>query len=179
MTPNYLKIKIEKLQLYVYQMKGSSNLKNVIEYILWWPLMTSNDLQRPAMTPNDLKIENCKSTTTYVQPVSYKRYFRCNNSFLLLVFTINRSLSTDLVDPPPMGTFYMKHELYKMKASHRQSKNFIEYIFELLVTSNWILQNYAFMFFKWKLVTQAILKLLSNTLLPFWWPLITPKFSKF
>ena len=31
--------------------------------------------------------------------------------FLLLVNTINISLSTDLVDPPPMGTFYMKHTL--------------------------------------------------------------------
>ena len=31
--------------------------------------------------------------------------------FLLLVYTINLSLSTDLVEPPPMGTFYMKHAL--------------------------------------------------------------------
>ena len=46
-----------------------------------------------------------------IQPVLYKRYFRCNNCFLLLVYTINLSLSTDLVDPPPMGTFYMKHAL--------------------------------------------------------------------
>ena len=27
------------------------------------------------------------------------------------IYTINLSLSTDLVDPPPMGTFYMKHAL--------------------------------------------------------------------
>jgi len=27
-----------------------------------------------------------------VQPVSYKRYFRCNNCFLLLLYTINLSL---------------------------------------------------------------------------------------
>ena len=47
----------------------------------------------------------------YIQPVSYKRYFRCNNCFLLLVYTINLSLRTDLVEPPPMGTFYMKHAL--------------------------------------------------------------------
>ena len=49
----------------------------------------------------------------YIQPVSYKRYFRCNNCLLLLVYTINLSLSlcTDLVDPPPMGTFYMKHKV--------------------------------------------------------------------
>ena len=46
-----------------------------------------------------------------VQPVSYKRYFRRNNYFLLLVYTINLSLRTDLVDPPPMGTFYMKHAI--------------------------------------------------------------------
>ena len=46
-----------------------------------------------------------------LQPVSYKRYFRCNNCFLLLVYTIQLSLSTDLVDPPPMGTIYMKHPL--------------------------------------------------------------------
>ena len=44
-----------------------------------------------------------------VQPVSYKRYFRCNNCFLFLLCTINLSLSTDLDDPPLMETFYMKH----------------------------------------------------------------------
>ena len=48
-----------------------------------------------------------------IQPFSYKRYFQCNNCFLLLVYTINLSLSTELVDPPPMGTFYMKHALLK------------------------------------------------------------------
>ena len=46
-----------------------------------------------------------------VQPVSYKRYFRYNNCFLLLMYTINPSLSTNLVDPPPMRTIYMKHPL--------------------------------------------------------------------
>ena len=39
--------------------------------------------------------------TFQLQPVSYKRYFRCNNCFLLLVYTIHLSLSTK-VDPPPM-----------------------------------------------------------------------------
>ena len=39
--------------------------------------------------------------TFQLQPVSYKRYFRCNNGFLLLVYTIHLSLSTK-VDPPPM-----------------------------------------------------------------------------
>ena len=29
--------------------------------------------------------------------------------FLLLVYTINLSLSTHLVDPPSIGTVYMKH----------------------------------------------------------------------
>ena len=48
---------------------------------------------------------------TEIQPVSYKRYFRCNNCFLLLVYTIHLSLSTNLVDPPPMRTIYMKHSL--------------------------------------------------------------------
>ena len=47
----------------------------------------------------------------HIQPVSYKRYFRCNNCFLLLMYTINLSLSTVLVDPPPIRTFYMKHAL--------------------------------------------------------------------
>ena len=46
-----------------------------------------------------------------LQPVSYKRYFRCNNCFLILVYTIHLSLSTNLVDPPPMRTIYMKHPL--------------------------------------------------------------------
>ena len=31
--------------------------------------------------------------------------------FLLLVYTIHLSLRTNLVDPPPMGTIYMKHPL--------------------------------------------------------------------
>ena len=35
----------------------------------------------------------------------------CINCFLLLVYTINLSLSTDLVDSPPIRTFYMKHTL--------------------------------------------------------------------
>ena len=48
-----------------------------------------------------------------LQPVSYKRYFRCNNCFLLLVYTFHLSLSTDLEDPPPMGTIYMKHPYVK------------------------------------------------------------------
>ena len=48
--------------------------------------------------------------TLNLEPVSYKRYFRCN-CFLLLMYTINLSLSEDFVDPPPMGTFYMKHAL--------------------------------------------------------------------
>ena len=53
----------------------------------------------------------------YIQPVSYKRYFRCTNCFLLLVYTINLSLLTDLVDPAPMGTFYMKHAIYILVVS--------------------------------------------------------------
>ena len=51
-----------------------------------------------------------------IQAVSYKRYFRCNICFLLLVYTIHLSLCTSLVDPPSMGTIYMKHPL--SKASH-------------------------------------------------------------
>ena len=58
-----------------------------------------------------------------IQPVSYKRYFRCNNCFLLLVYTINLSLSTDLVDPPPMGTFYMKNPLTYRKPGFRSNKS--------------------------------------------------------
>ena len=50
-----------------------------------------------------------------LQPVSYKRYFWCNNCFLLLVYNIHLSLSTNLVDPPPMRTIYMKHPLYIVK----------------------------------------------------------------
>ena len=59
-----------------------------------------------------------------LQPVSYKRYFRCNNCFLLLVYTIHLSLSTELVDPPPMGTFYMKHALFELLAL-KNKKTFI------------------------------------------------------
>ena len=53
----------------------------------------------------------------YIQPFSYARYFWCNNWFLHLVYIIHLSLSTDLVDPPPMGTFYMKHPLPKFSPS--------------------------------------------------------------
>ena len=63
----------------------------------------------------NVKLKSCGGVTGVteekkeeIQPVSYKRYFRCNSCFLLLVYTINPSLSTDLVDPPPMRTFYMK-----------------------------------------------------------------------
>ena len=46
-----------------------------------------------------------------IQPVSYKWFFRCNYCLLLLVYTIHLSLSTDLIDPPSMGTIYIKHAL--------------------------------------------------------------------
>ena len=49
-----------------------------------------------------------RQSTFLIQPVSYKRYFRCNNCLLLLVYTIHLSLSTNLIDPPPI---YMKHPL--------------------------------------------------------------------
>ena len=48
----------------------------------------------------------------YIQPVSFKRYFRCNNCVLLLVYAINLSLSTDLVDPYGENTFSVKPPLY-------------------------------------------------------------------
>ena len=44
----------------------------------------------------------------YIQPVSYKRYFLCNNCVLLLVYAINLSLSTDLVDHYGENTFSVK-----------------------------------------------------------------------
>jgi len=47
----------------------------------------------------------------HIQPVSYKRYFRCNNCVLLLVHAINLSLSTDLVDPYGENTFSVKPPL--------------------------------------------------------------------
>ena len=56
-----------------------------------------------------------------IQPVSYKRYFRCNNCFLLIVYTIHLSLSTDLVDPPPLRTLYIKHPLLE---AHSHVKRF-------------------------------------------------------
>ena len=47
----------------------------------------------------------------YIQPVSYKRYFWCNNCVLLLVYAINLSLNTDLVDPYGENTFSVKPPL--------------------------------------------------------------------
>ena len=46
-----------------------------------------------------------------IQPVSYKRYFRCNNCVLLLLYAINLSLSTDLVDPYSENTSSVKPPL--------------------------------------------------------------------
>ena len=61
-----------------------------------------------------------------LQPVSYKRYFRCNNCFLLLVYTINLSQSKDLVDPPPPADGNLLYEtwvsiLNKTNKSYHQS----------------------------------------------------------
>ena len=50
-------------------------------------------------------------STLLLQPVSYKRYFRCYNCVLLLVYAINLSLSTDLVDPYGENTFSKKPPL--------------------------------------------------------------------
>ena len=58
-----------------------------------------------------IELEKIRRSALLIQPVSYKRHFRCNNCFLLLVYTIHLPLSTNLVDPPPMGTIYMKHPL--------------------------------------------------------------------
>ena len=69
-----------------------------------------------------------KSLECLQQPVSYKRYFRCNNCFLLLVYTINLSLSTDLVDPPPIRTFYKKHAL-----CNQSLKFLMFYAFKIIV----------------------------------------------
>ena len=61
----------------------------------------------------------------YLQRVSYKRYFRCNNCFLLSVYSIHLSLSTNLVDPPSMGTIYMKHPLGTMNQLLREKNPFL------------------------------------------------------
>ena len=58
-------------------------------------------------------------------------YFRCNNWFLLLVYTIHLSLSTNLVDPPPMRTIYMKHPLCKSAFKSQD-----DYIYKLLFYSD-------------------------------------------
>ena len=65
-------------------------------------------------------IHNFQTVHDLVQPVSYKRY----NCFLLLVYTINLSLSRDLVYPPPMGTFYMKHALALALKIYKMAKSF-------------------------------------------------------
>ena len=60
-----------------------------------------------------------------VQPVSYKRYYRCNNCVLLLVYAINISLRTDLVDPYGENTFSVKPPLDRREKSVEQSTNAI------------------------------------------------------
>ena len=62
-------------------------------------------------TRGNVTLTICRNRVLQIQPVSYKSYFRCNNCFLLLVYTIHLSLITNLVDPPPMRTIYMKHPL--------------------------------------------------------------------
>ena len=58
----------------------------------------------------------------YVQPVSYKRYFRCNNCVLLLVYAINLSLSTDLVDPYGENTFSVKPPIGQRRKQNIRSQ---------------------------------------------------------
>ena len=51
--------------------------------------------------------------------IAYKSFLRCNNSVLLLVYTIHLSLIKDSVDPPPpMGTIYVKHALPGIVEQH-------------------------------------------------------------
>ena len=93
MTSDYLEIKLQKYNLMYIKWKL------VIHY---WPLLTSNDLLWPLMT-SKLKILKLQ----------------------LYVYQMN------------LGNFLD-----------------MEYIFDLLVTSNWKFPNY--MYITWKLVTQAI-----------------------
>ena len=95
MTSDYLEIKLQKYNLMYIKWKL------VIHY---WPLLTSNDLLWPLMT-SKLKILKLQ----------------------LYVYQMN------------LGNFLD-----------------MEYIFDLLVTSNWKFPNYNFMYITWKLVTQAI-----------------------
>ena len=75
----------------------------------------------------------------YIQPISYKRYFRCNNCFLHLVYTIHLLLSTNLVDPPPMGTIYMKHPLFRRKNELCHILNWID-LKSSIYKAKWISQ---------------------------------------
>ena len=72
-------------------------------------MCTSEKVQMSDSYSIDISIYS--SVHNQLQPVSYKRYFRCNKCFLLLVHTIHLSLSTNLVDPSPMRTIYVKHSL--------------------------------------------------------------------
>ena len=76
-----------------------------------------------------------------IQPVLYKRFFRCNNCFLLLVYTIHLSLSTDLVDPPPPDG---KH-LYETPVSLTICKNKTEEQINKLIDFKLKIKKYAFL----------------------------------
>ena len=83
-----------------------------------------------------------------IQPVSYKRYFRCNNCFLLLVYTIHLSLSTNLVDPPPMRTIHMKHPLARFNRFYcnwkgaKTENRILNYNFSIIFTPTKIVKFY-------------------------------------
>ena len=59
-----------------------------------------------------------------LQPMPYKRFFRCNNYFLLLVYTI----TGNRVDPPPIETVYMKHALPDFEDSGKMAARFLTHV---------------------------------------------------
>ena len=91
------------------------NLKICWGFTQWWKyLWTDGQMDRWTDGQMDRWTDGQMDRWTDGQRPRYslchiKSSFGVTIAFYL--YTNHRSLSTDLVDPPPMGTFYMKHAL--------------------------------------------------------------------
>ena len=89
---------------HIFSTKDFSDGPNFVAQITFWEIQKKNKFY---FDRTELKRKQKLFQTTILEYsdtacVIY-RFFRCNNCFLLLVYTIHLSLRTDLVDPPPIG----------------------------------------------------------------------------
>ena len=105
-----------------------------------------------------------------VQPVSYKRYFRCNNRVPLPVYAINPSPSTDLVDPYGENTFSVKPPLAKSfcvifhfnssKVEYKKSVKLVlkqaQIFWKSILEKFWCFFLFFWLWWYWKIVIEML-----------------------